>query len=80
MLLLKITDHYDLLNSLGFIVHDINFSRNSINFISELNLLKSIYRLFKKVNPSICHLVTAKLLLYDGFCIKDLKGSCCYSF
>ena len=70
---LKITDHYDLLNSLGFIVHDLNFSRNSINFISELNLLKSIYRLFKKVNPSICHLVTAKPLLYGGFVSKILK-------
>lgn len=77
---LKVTDRLKELQSYGFIVHDINFSRKGINLIKEVFLFFSIYSLFKTVNPSLCHLVTAKPLVYGGLVSKILDTPCVAAF
>jgi glycosyltransferase involved in cell wall biosynthesis len=64
------TNKREYLESLGFIVHEIDFSRSGTHVYSELRTMFRIYRLLKLVKPSIVHAVTIKPVLYGGIAAK----------
>lgn len=57
----------------GFFYHGIYLTRSGKNPFKELKSLFSIYRLLKKVRPTIVHLVTIKPILYGGFLTRFVK-------
>lgn len=68
-----ITDKKEELLSYGFLVHDLPIKRSSINLLSEIKLLKSIYSLVKETKPDVIHLVTIKPVIYGGLISRILK-------
>lgn len=53
--------------------HEIVLSRGSSNPIKELLTIISLFRLYKKVNPDLVHLVTVKPVLYGSILAKIMK-------
>ena len=66
------TDRRQYLESLGFIVHSLAFSRSGKNVFSEFRILIEIYNLFGIIKPDLVHAVTVKPVLYGGM-IARLK-------
>ena len=56
----------DQIVKLGFVHHPFPLSRSGCNPLVELRTLWALYRLLRKVKPSIVHLVTIKPVLYGG--------------
>lgn len=54
----------------GFTHHVITMSRSGTNPLVELQTIWSIYRLFKKIQPQLVHLVTIKPVLYGGIAAR----------
>ncbi|MBJ7265765.1 glycosyltransferase family 4 protein [Idiomarina abyssalis] len=54
------------IKELGFRYHYISITRSGQNVFAELKTLKSIYSLFKLLQPDVVHLVTIKPVLYGG--------------
>lgn len=61
-----VTDKRDLLESSGFVVHDLNIVRGGASLLHEFKTLWSLYTLFRVVQPDVLHLVTIKPVLYGG--------------
>ena len=55
-----------LLKKKGFITHDIDFKRNSLNLFKAFISLAQIFFLIKKVKPDILHLVSLKPAIFGG--------------
>lgn len=51
---------------LGFAHHVLPLNRSGMNPLSEIRLLWSLYRLFRRERPDVVHLVTIKPVLYGG--------------
>lgn len=79
-LALKITSKLQELKSHGFIVHDINFARKGTNIFSEIRVLYKLLLLVKKIKPTLCHLVTAKGIVFGGLVCKFLEIPCVAAF
>ncbi len=54
------------IESYGFKVHYIPLSRSGMNLISEINLIRKLFKLFRTINPDIVHLITIKPVIYGG--------------
>ncbi len=54
----------------GLIHHPLPLSRSGMNLILELRALLALFRLFRKLQPSIAHLVTIKPVLYGGIAAR----------
>lgn len=54
----------------GFTYHQVEMSRKGINPVTELSVIFNLYRLFKRVNPDLVHLVTIKPYLYGGIAAR----------
>ena len=57
----------------GLMHHKIFLNREARNFFLELKCFFSIFKLIKKLNPDIVHLVTIRPSLYGGIISKFLK-------
>lgn len=55
---------------LGFIHHKLPLSRSGKNPFTELNSFFAIWRLFRRLQPSLVHLVTIKPVLYGGIAAR----------
>lgn len=67
------TSHKESLENYGFIVHDINLSRSSKSFLKETKVLFESYRILKKINIDILHLISIKPIIYGGLISKILR-------
>lgn len=54
----------------GFYYHEVPLTRNGQNPLKELYAVLSLYRLYKKINPDLIHLVTIKPVLYGGIAAR----------
>jgi len=52
---------------LGFIFHEVSFSRSGQNPFTELKTVLMLKALFEQLRPDLIHLVTIKPMLYGGF-------------
>ena len=52
----------------------LNFSRNKINFISEMKVIFKLSNLLKSIRPSIVHFITMKPVIYGGLISKFKKN------
>jgi len=50
----------------GFVFHPVKLSKHGTSLFGELSTFLDIYRLFRRVKPSLVHLVTIKPVLYGG--------------
>lgn len=57
-------------NQLGFIHHDLLFSRSGLNPFREIISIVSFYRLFCQIRPNIVYLMTVKPILYGGIAAR----------
>jgi len=60
------------LESLGFLCHDLPFSRGSLNIFKELSVMLKIFFLYREVNPSLFCQETIKPVLYGTLVSKIL--------
>lgn len=62
--------------SFGFNYHEVPLTRNGQNPLKEFYAVLSLYRLYKKINPDLIHLVTIKPVLYGGIAarLKNVKA------
>lgn len=58
------------ISDMGFIHHEIPLSRSGSSIHSELNSLFAIWKLLRKVNPDVVHLVTIKPVIYGGIAAR----------
>lgn len=54
------------LASYGLHVHEIALKRRSFSIPTELNTIRSLYTLYKKLQPSLIHHITIKPIIYGG--------------
>jgi glycosyltransferase involved in cell wall biosynthesis len=66
-------DNKNFLKKKGFILHNINFDRSSLSIFSFFKNLLEIYFLFKRVKPSIVHLISIKPVILGGLVSKIIK-------
>lgn len=64
------TSHKELLENHGFIVHDIDLSRSSKSFFKETKVLLESYKILKKINIDVLHLISIKPIIYGGLISK----------
>lgn len=62
-----------IFDSNNIIFHSINMSRSGMSLIKELYSVLQIYRLLKKINPSLIHTVTIKPNVYGGLISRLLS-------
>jgi glycosyltransferase involved in cell wall biosynthesis len=65
-----ITDKFDVLESYGFIVHPWSIGRSSTGLAGEALTFWEIFKVFKKVQPHIVHLVTIKSVIFGGIAAR----------
>lgn len=58
------------IETFGFHFHTLSFTRRGINPLIEVKTIFSLWRLFRKVRPSVTHLVTIKPVLYGGLAAR----------
>lgn len=63
-------DHYNYLNSLGFVLHKLPFDRSGSSVFQEMKTFITIRRLFKNLKPDLVHAVTIKPVLYGGIAAR----------
>ena len=68
-----ITNRYDILANLGFVVHPLKIQRGGLSIASDLKLCWNILFLLRKVKPDILHLFTIKPVLFGGILGRLLK-------
>ena len=59
-----------VLSEAGFIYHSVSMSRKGMNPFSEFSSIFSLYRIFRKIQPDLVHLVTIKPYLYGGIAAR----------
>lgn len=62
----EFTNYKNLLNKKGFITHEIDFKRNSLNIFLALIPMFQIFFLLFKVKPDILHLISLKPTIIGG--------------
>ena len=62
----EFTNYKNLLNKKGFITHEIDFKRNSLNIFLVLIPIFQIFFLLFKVKPDILHLISLKPTIIGG--------------
>ena len=62
----EFTNYKNFLKKKGFITHEINFNRNSLNIFMALIPLFQIFFLLYKIKPNILHLVSLKPSIFGG--------------
>lgn len=67
------TGKEDYLKSLGFLLHEVNFSRSGKGIFKEIKTIVILRRLFRIIKPDIVHAVTIKPVIYSGIVSKGLK-------
>tara|TARA_B110000008_G_scaffold279902_1_gene329472 strand:+ start:1050 stop:2177 length:1128 start_codon:yes stop_codon:yes gene_type:complete len=68
----NMNDNKSYLETLGFICHDVNFRRSSMNILYELKIIFKIFSIFRKIEPDLyCH-ETIKPVLYGTLVSKFL--------
>jgi len=60
----------DKILDLGFIYHEIPFTRSGINPLLESFLLISLYKLYRRIRPNLVHHVTIKPVLYGSIAAR----------
>jgi len=70
----RINKHEDLIKSEGFELYPISINRGSLNPLSDLKTIFSLYKCYKKYNPDIVHQVAIKPVIY-GTIVARLFGS-----
>lgn len=63
----------NFLKKKGFLVHNVNFHRSSLNVFSFFKNLLEIYFLFKRIKPNIVHLISVKPAILGGIVCRILK-------
>ena len=66
------TGQQDYLEILGFIIHEVPFSRAGVSIINEVKTCFSILRLLKRLRPDVIHTITIKPSLYVGIMARAL--------
>lgn len=69
----QVTGPCSVLEAYGLIVHPLSLDRSSTNLASLLHLSFQFWRIFKKIQPDIVHLVTIKPVLLGGLIAKVAK-------
>ena len=59
-----------VIQALGFIHHHVSFERSGQNPINELRTLLQLIGLFRRIKPSLVHLITIKPVLYGGIAAR----------
>lgn len=61
-------DDFDIsqLRDLGFTYHELPLSRRGLNLFQEFRTIIEIWRIYRRLRPSIVHLMTIKPILYGG--------------
>jgi len=62
--------HVSQIEAFGVQCHEIRLSRRGQNPITELRSVVSIWRLMRRLEPDLVHLLTIKLLLYGGLAAR----------
>jgi glycosyltransferase involved in cell wall biosynthesis len=57
----------------GLTVHSLYINRKSTGFISNLRSLLNLFKIIKKVNPDLIHLITIKPVLLGGILARCMK-------
>jgi len=73
IVLTKDTGYGDLIKSEGLSFKNLNISRSGVNPIIELKLLFEMYRIYKKLNPSLVYQITMKPVIYGTLISRILK-------
>ncbi|NWB85482.1 glycosyltransferase family 4 protein [Pseudomonas gingeri] len=60
----------DVIRELGFLHHELPFSRSGRNPLKELLVLYFLWRLLWKIRPDLLHLVTIKPVIYGGIAAR----------
>jgi glycosyltransferase involved in cell wall biosynthesis len=55
----------EVIKNAGIILHKIEITRSKANIFQECRTIKSIYSIYKKINPDIVHNITIKPVLYS---------------
>ncbi len=71
----KYTKHRQYLRRMGFITHNIEFSRSRANPLNELKVLISVRSLLKALKPDIVHAITVKPVLYGGLAARFMSNA-----
>lgn len=66
----ELTGEASAILSHGFTLHPISINRSSVGPLSLMTLLWTLWRLMRKVNPEIVHLVTIKPVLLGGLAAR----------
>lgn len=61
------------IRQLGFFYHDIRIDRGGVNPFVEINSVVNLWRLVRKLEPDLLHLVTLKPVLYGGIAARVSK-------
>ena len=62
----EFTKYKSKFKKMGFVTHNINFNRNSVNIITLLLSLIEIFFLLRKIRPDIFHLISLKPVFLGG--------------
>lgn len=68
----RFTGKQDSLKDLGFVVHEIPFSRSGMSILKEVKTCLSILSLLRRLRPDVIHAVTIKPSLYVGIMARIL--------
>jgi len=60
----------DKIAALGLTHHELPLTRSGRNPLNELSVFIAIYKLFRRLKPSLVHLVTIKPILYGGLAAR----------
>ncbi|MEJ6518154.1 glycosyltransferase family 4 protein [Shewanella bicestrii] len=71
----QVTDKKQELEGYGFTVHSISLERSGTSVLKEFQTMLSIYRLIKKISPSLMHMITVKPVIYAGIAARILGVS-----
>lgn len=63
----QVSEHEQIIRDSGLNLIPITLSRRSLNPISELRLLKTLYNIYREAAPDIVHNVTFKPVIYGSF-------------
>lgn len=69
----QFTDKFDYLSSLGFKLYPLTLSRSGTSLRSELATILEIFKLSKRINPDVVHMVTIKPVIYGGIVSRILR-------
>jgi len=66
-------DYFNKIKRLGYECHPIYMDRKSLNPLTELRSLISLWRLYRRIKPDLVHHITIKPVIYGGLVSRLLK-------